>query len=79
MPDYMPHTEDELAQMLAFLGLSSLDELFASVPAALRLGRGLALDEGSPEPDVLARMESLGRRQSGPHRPPGLLRRRGCL
>src|SRR5580698_8877563 len=47
--------------MLAFLGLSSLDELFASVPAALRLGRGLAMDEGSPEPDVLARMESLGR------------------
>jgi glycine dehydrogenase subunit 1 len=61
VPDYMPHTEDELAQMLAFLGLSSLDELFASVPAALRLGRGLAMDEGSPEPDVLARMESLGR------------------
>ncbi|HEV3368564.1 MAG TPA: hypothetical protein VG074_03315, partial [Acidimicrobiales bacterium] len=61
MPDYMPHTEDELAQMLAFLGVSSLDELFASVPAALRLGRGLAMADGSPEPDVLARMESLGR------------------
>jgi glycine dehydrogenase subunit 1 len=61
MPDYMPHTADELAQMLAFLGLSSLDELFASVPAALRLGRGLAMAEGSPEPDVLARMEMLGR------------------
>src|SRR5580704_10318322 len=46
--------------MLAFLGLSSLDELFAAVPEALRLGRGLALADGSPEPDVLARMESLG-------------------
>jgi glycine dehydrogenase subunit 1 len=60
MPDYLPHTEDELAQMLGFLGLSSLDELFAAVPAALRLGRGLELADGSPEPDVLARMESLG-------------------
>ncbi len=60
MPDYLPHTEDELVQMLAFLGLSSLDELFAAVPEALRLGRGLALADGSPEPDVLARMESLG-------------------
>jgi glycine dehydrogenase subunit 1 len=60
VPDYLPHTEDELAQMLAFLGLSSLDELFAAVPAALRLGRGLALADGSPEPDVLARMERLG-------------------
>jgi glycine dehydrogenase subunit 1 len=57
----MPHTPDELAQMLGFLGLSSLDELFATVPAALRLGRGLALADGSPEPDVLARMESIGR------------------
>ena len=60
MPDYLPHTEDELVQMLAFLGLSSLDELFAAVPEALRLGRGLALADGSPEPDVLARLESLG-------------------
>jgi len=60
MPDYLPHTEDELVQMLAFLGLSSLDELFAAVPEVLRLGRGLALADGSPEPDVLARLESLG-------------------
>jgi glycine dehydrogenase subunit 1 len=60
VPDYLPHTEDELTQMLAFLGLSSLDELFSVVPAALRLGRGLALADGSPEPDVLARMEALG-------------------
>ncbi len=60
MPDYLPHTEDEVVQMLAFLGLSSLDELFAAVPEALRLGRRLALADGSPEPDVLARMESLG-------------------
>jgi glycine dehydrogenase subunit 1 len=60
MPDYLPHTEAELAQMLGFLGLSSLDELFAAVPAALRLGRGLELADGSPEPDFLARMESLG-------------------
>jgi glycine dehydrogenase subunit 1 len=60
VPDYLPHTEDELSQMLTFLGLSSLDELFTAVPAALRLGRGLDLADGSPEPDVLARMESLG-------------------
>jgi glycine dehydrogenase subunit 1 len=61
VPDYLPHTEDEIVQMLAFLGLTSLDELFAAVPAALQLGRGLALADGSPEPDVLARFEDLGR------------------
>ncbi len=65
MPDYLPHTSEELVEMLAFLGLSSLDELFATVPAALRLGRGLAMADGSPEPDVLARMETLGEANRG--------------
>jgi len=60
MPDYLPHTDDEIAQMLGFLGLSSLDELFSAVPASLRLGRGLDLADGSPEPDVLARFGALG-------------------
>jgi glycine dehydrogenase subunit 1 len=60
VPDYLPHTETEVADMLAFLGLSSLEELFAAVPAALQLGRGLALPDGEPEPDVLARMEARG-------------------
>jgi glycine dehydrogenase subunit 1 len=57
MPDYLPHTEADIDAMLGFLGLSSLDELFAAVPAALRLGGGLALEEGWPEPDVLAWFE----------------------
>jgi len=57
--DYLPHTDDELATMLAFLGLESLDDLFAAVPAALRLTGGLALADGQPEPDVLAHVEDL--------------------
>jgi glycine dehydrogenase subunit 1 len=57
MPDYLPHTEDDIAAMLGFLGLSSLEELFSAVPAALRLTGGLELDEGWPEPDVLAWFE----------------------
>ncbi|MGH8989875.1 MAG: aminomethyl-transferring glycine dehydrogenase subunit GcvPA [Acidimicrobiales bacterium] len=61
MPDYLPHTDDEVAAMLAFLGLSDLDELFAAVPAALRLAGGLDLGDGEPEPDVLAHMDALAR------------------
>ena len=61
MPDYLPHTNDELVEMLAFLGLSSLDELFATVPAALRLDAELSMAHGVPEPDVVAQMESFGR------------------
>ncbi|HMC43141.1 MAG TPA: hypothetical protein VKI20_09040, partial [Acidimicrobiales bacterium] len=45
--------------MLGFLGLSSTDELFSTIPAALRLAGGLDLAPGLSEPDVLAEMERL--------------------
>ena len=64
MGDYLPHTDEEVAAMLAFLGLSDLDELFAAVPQALRLAGGLDLAEGEPEPDVLAHMDALARANS---------------
>jgi glycine dehydrogenase subunit 1 len=54
---YIPHTNDEVAEMLAFLGLSSVDQLFDVVPEALRLQRGLELAAGTGEPDVLAAFE----------------------
>lgn len=47
--------------MLADLGLSSTEELFAQVPAALRLARGLDLPPGMPEADVAAEMARLAR------------------
>jgi glycine dehydrogenase subunit 1 len=59
MADYLPHTDDEVAAMLAFLGLDDLDELFAAVPEAIRLSGGLDLADGEPEPDALAHMEAL--------------------
>jgi glycine dehydrogenase subunit 1 len=40
--------------MLAFLGMNSLDDLFAHIPASVRLAQGLALDSGLSEPDVAA-------------------------
>jgi glycine dehydrogenase subunit 1 len=54
---YIPHTDEELTGMLAFLGLSSLDELFAVVPEAVKLHHDLELADGVGEPDVLDRME----------------------
>lgn len=52
MPDYLPHTPEEVSEMLSFLGLSTLDDLFAHVPAALRLSGGLNMAPGMSEPDV---------------------------
>ena len=59
MGTYIPHTDDEIEEMLAFLGLTGVEELFAVVPAALRLHQGLTLDDGVGEPDVLAHLGDL--------------------
>ncbi len=59
---FVPHTEEEIGEMLAFLGLSSLDELFSTVPAALRLAGGLDLPRQQSEADVVHRLEVLGTR-----------------
>ena len=61
MAGYAPHTEAEVASMLGFLGLSSLDELFDVVPEALRLAGGLDLPDGMPEPDAFAYLDDLAR------------------
>ncbi len=54
MADYLPHTPDEVGQMLSFLGMDSLEQLFAHIPAAVRVSQGLDLLEGMSEPDVAA-------------------------
>ena len=54
MADYLPHTKEDVASMLEFLGMETLDDLFAQIPSAVRLSGGLGLDEGMSEPDVAA-------------------------
>jgi len=52
--DYLPHTPEEVDQMLGFLGMDSLEQLFAHIPSAVRLSQGLDLSLGMSEPDVAA-------------------------
>jgi glycine dehydrogenase subunit 1 len=59
MPDYTPHTDEEIESMLEFLGLDSLEDLFSAVPDALRLATGLTIDDGLTEPDVMEHIEEL--------------------
>lgn len=54
MADYLPHTSDEVEAMLDFLGMDSMEQLFAHIPAAVRLAAGLDLPDGLSEPDVAA-------------------------
>jgi len=48
--------------MLADLGLSSLEDLFSTVPEALRLAQGLDLPDGLAEADVADVMAGLAQR-----------------
>jgi glycine dehydrogenase subunit 1 len=52
--DYLPHTTDDVESMLEFLGMDSLDDLFAHIPSAVRLANGLEIEPGMSEPDVAA-------------------------
>ena len=59
MANYIPHNEADLERMLTDLGLSSLDELFAMIPDALRLARPLAMADGLSEVDMVGEFERL--------------------
>ena len=63
MSGYTAVTDADLESMLAAIGVSSVDEIFArQIPAALRLRRGLELPAGMPEQDVYAHLRELAER-----------------
>jgi len=59
---YVSTTPDDLANMLAAIGVGSLDELFAGIPEGVRLQDGLDLPSGLPEQDVYAHLLELARK-----------------
>jgi glycine dehydrogenase subunit 1 len=60
---YTSTTPEDLREMLAAIGVGSLDELFErQVPAGVRLGRALDLPAGLPEQDVYTHLRDLAAR-----------------
>src|SRR5580700_3939990 len=51
---YLPKSPSERRQMLETIGARSIDELFASIPEALRLTRALALPAAMSEAELIA-------------------------
>src|SRR3954452_10101986 len=62
MSRYTSATDADRREMLDDIGVGSIDELFAAVPEAVRLGRPLDLSRGKPEPEVYARLRDLAAR-----------------
>ena len=56
---YLPDTEQDKKEMLDFLGMSSIDELFADIPSELRLKGELNIPDADPEPVLLKKMNKL--------------------
>jgi glycine dehydrogenase subunit 1 len=59
---YTSATDADREEMLAAIGVESIGELFADVPASLRVGDGLALDPGLSEQEVYAELRGLAAR-----------------
>ncbi|MCB9593479.1 MAG: aminomethyl-transferring glycine dehydrogenase subunit GcvPA [Sandaracinaceae bacterium] len=59
---YLPHTEQEIRDMLARIGVSSIDDLFAPIPASHRLERPLALEPALDEAALISHLAALADR-----------------
>jgi glycine dehydrogenase subunit 1 len=62
---FIPHSPADIAEMLAAVGVGSVDELFRDIPAALRATGAIDLEPGLPEQAVRARLEVLARQNRG--------------
>ncbi|HVW26001.1 MAG TPA: aminomethyl-transferring glycine dehydrogenase subunit GcvPA [Polyangiaceae bacterium] len=62
---YLPHTEEEIAQMLAVIGKASLDDLFASVPPEVRFERDLAVPKALDEVSLMAHLTAIASKNTG--------------
>ena len=58
---FAPHTEDDVREMLAAVGASSIDDLFTQIPPPLRLERSLDLPLGVSEQEILTDLGSMAR------------------
>lgn len=63
---FAPHTQDDLREMLASLGLSDLDGLYAHIPAGMLLDRPLDLPPGVSEMELLTDLRDLADRNRHP-------------
>jgi glycine dehydrogenase subunit 1 len=62
---YVPHTPEEIAEMLRVIGKGSIDELFETIPPEARLTRPLAVPPALDEPALMRHLRALSERNSG--------------
>ncbi|MEY6431631.1 aminomethyl-transferring glycine dehydrogenase subunit GcvPA [Thioalkalicoccus limnaeus] len=63
---FIPHTEADTADMLATIGVATLDDLFDEIPAGLRAGALDGIPPGLPEMDIARLMQARARADGQP-------------
>ncbi|MCG7974335.1 MAG: aminomethyl-transferring glycine dehydrogenase subunit GcvPA [Candidatus Thiodiazotropha taylori] len=63
---FIPHTEDDIQEMLATIGVESIDDLFDEIPTELRCGELQEIPPGLPEMEVASLMQSRARTDGEP-------------
>jgi glycine dehydrogenase subunit 1 len=61
--DFVPHTPDDVREMLAVIGKRSVDELFEAIPAELR-DPAISLADPLPEPELVRHVSELASRNA---------------
>ena len=56
---YLPHTPEQVDEMLRAIGVPSIDALFEPIPKEVRLGRALAIEPVLDEASLMSLMEKL--------------------
>ena len=64
MTSYVATTKDDREQMLAEIGVGSVEELFIDIPERLRLRKPLALDDPRSEQEVFEELRELAARNT---------------
>ncbi len=59
MHPYIPHTQDEVKQMLSEIGVSSIDELFADIPESIKLKTHLNIHDPMSEFEVYNELKKI--------------------
>jgi len=61
---YLPKSDEERRQMLSTIGVASIDDLFAVIPAEYRLGRDLAVPRQQAESEIVAYFREAGQKNA---------------
>jgi glycine dehydrogenase subunit 1 len=64
--DYIQHTEEDIKEMLGRIGISSIEELFESVPQKIRFKGNLSLPQAHSEIELRKRLEEMAQKNRTP-------------